>query len=787
VDSADIGAAMGDLSRVDLDQLAEDLEDTPGFCLLDGLAATYARLRLNDRLDEVRGILEHSVEDRSVVEQAIHWAGWSTELAGRGMEPVAGGNGDPDLHLLDRAVDVAVRLEGLPSGSVPDRLHRTARGVRALTAAYRGRPTEALRLLGRDAFADPRDLPAIERQVVTLAAMHAQALLGSVATARSLDEAATQHIGALPDLVLEVTRAQERLWLETQAGGDVVPVLYRLTGLLVRLGWQGMDQVADTARQALEHQALRAESRTDALTGVGNRRALDEELRRMLRFSPLPMALILVDIDDFKWVNDRFTHIVGDEVLRRVATSLQQQLRVGDKILRYGGDEFVVLLPRTGDQEARHVADRMGQAIAQLPWSELAEGLRAGITTGCAALWSLSGRRPDADAERLFRRADEALLEAKRARTDASVPEPGVTGHGRRRRSTAPSVPAPVAPPAAAGAAANGMSASGFPQPTTDFSQPTTELPPAAATAHPGRNRHRHATAADPDQAPPAVRHSPAPAVSGPVPQARQEPASSPMEPHPPLSPFPPVPPPATHPVSLGPPGHPLPQAPLPSSRPSSWEPSASSTAPWQPSSSSDPLTWHGTRPGRAASNNVPRPPSGVAYPDPGNGYAGNAVSAPEPAPEPLPESAPESLPEPETEAVGPWGPDPLSTSWRSTPLAADPLTSRSASDRMLTPPPEPGRTGSWTHRRADPSTGSMPVDPAYLGQARPRPTTASSPASDLVPETGEAKRYDERPDVPEAEDLPQRNWSGLPQRSRRRPAVIDLNNTEGPSRTPFG
>ena len=61
--------------------------------------------------------------------------------------------------------------------------------------------------------------------MVTLAAMHAHALLGSVATARSLDEAATQHIGALPDLVLEVSRARERLWLETHAGGDVVPVL----------------------------------------------------------------------------------------------------------------------------------------------------------------------------------------------------------------------------------------------------------------------------------------------------------------------------------------------------------------------------------------------------------------------------------------------------------------------------------------------------------------------------------------------------------------------------------
>ena len=64
--------------------------------------------------------------------------------------------------------------------------------------------------------------------------------------------------------------------------------------------------------EALEHQALRTESRTDPLTGVGNRRALDEDLRQILRFTPLPMSLVLVDVDDFKGVNDRFTHVVGD-------------------------------------------------------------------------------------------------------------------------------------------------------------------------------------------------------------------------------------------------------------------------------------------------------------------------------------------------------------------------------------------------------------------------------------------------------------------------------------------
>jgi diguanylate cyclase (GGDEF)-like protein len=156
----------------------------------------------------------------------------------------------------------------------------------------------------------------------------------------------------------------------------------------------------------------------------------------MLRFTPMPLALVLVDIDDFKQVNDAFTHVVGDEVLRRVAECLGRELRVGDHLARYGGDEFIALLPRTGDQEARQVAQRMSDAIATLPWSELADGLSVRVSTGFAALWSLTGRRPDRDAENLFRRADEALLEAKRRRARGGT-QPAWPVGGRRRRVAA--------------------------------------------------------------------------------------------------------------------------------------------------------------------------------------------------------------------------------------------------------------------------------------------------------------------------------------------------------------
>jgi diguanylate cyclase (GGDEF)-like protein len=435
LDAGEIGPAMGDLARIQLDQLAPAADDRPGLLLLDALAGAYARLRLDERVEDVRRRIEEGVAVALPLDRAVHWASWSTQLAARALDPVAAGRGEPDQSLLERALAVSTRIEELPRSVVPDQLRRGVQGVRALAAAYRGRPSEALRLLGQDAFGEPKDLQPLERQIVTLAAIHAHALVGSVATARSLDDGAIPAPGGLPHLVLDACRARERLWLETHAGGSVVPVLSRLDDVLARIGWLGMDLVAQTARQVLEHQALRVESRTDPLTGVGNRRALDEELRHMLRFTPMPLALVLVDIDRFKQVNDAFTHVVGDEVLRRVAECLGRELRVGDHLARYGGDEFIALLPRTGDQEARQVAQRMSDAIARLPWGELADSLAVEVSTGSAALWSLTGRRPDRDAENLFRRADEALLEAKRRRAEGTDPTPPWPAPRRRRPS----------------------------------------------------------------------------------------------------------------------------------------------------------------------------------------------------------------------------------------------------------------------------------------------------------------------------------------------------------------
>ncbi len=477
LESGEAAAAMGDLARIDLTALADRLDDRVGFRLLDAAATAFARIRMADKVEQIREQLDAGVAERDLVDRATHWATWSAELAAGAMEPVARGAAEPDPRLLERAVRIARRVVDLGLNAVPQPLRRTADGVLALSAAFAGHAQEALRLLGSDGFGEPIGLNPPESQLLVIAALHAHTLVGSHVTARSLDDSIARSTGAIPNIVLEICRARQRIWLDRESGVDPERGRQRLIDLLVRLGWAGLELSTETARQAMEHQVLHTESRTDSVTGVGNRRALDEELHAMLRFSPLPLSMVLVDIDDFKQVNDDHTHVVGDEVLRTVAGILDQTMPADARLLRYGGDEFVVLVPRVGDAEAHRVADAMVAAVAGYPWGGVAAGLRIRATAGCAALWALTGRRPTADAARLFRRADESLLEAKRAARAPALPTTGP-----RRSGDNPAGPASTPSASTEGAA----------QPATevlDLRDLSTNGPTPARTA--GRRSHR--------------------------------------------------------------------------------------------------------------------------------------------------------------------------------------------------------------------------------------------------------------------------------------------------------
>lgn len=161
----------------------------------------------------------------------------------------------------------------------------------------------------------------------------------------------------------------------------------------------------------LEVQAARLErlSRTDALTGVHNRRAFEEQLgAELLRFrrGGRTLSLLMVDLDDFKRVNDTYSHVVGDGVLRATAEALLACTREIDLVARLGGEEFVVLLPETDADGAARVANKVLEVVTQR--TRAAQDVHITASVGVATADELD------DETTLLMRADNNLYEAKR-------------------------------------------------------------------------------------------------------------------------------------------------------------------------------------------------------------------------------------------------------------------------------------------------------------------------------------------------------------------------------------
>jgi diguanylate cyclase (GGDEF)-like protein len=160
-------------------------------------------------------------------------------------------------------------------------------------------------------------------------------------------------------------------------------------------------------------------SRTDVLTGLHNRRHLEEELGRqhaVARRHGDPVALLLLDIDHFKHVNDNYGHPTGDLVLREFARRLSDELRVGDVGGRWGGEEFLVVLPRTGLDGARTVGERIRLATSATPIAAAGQDIAVTVSGGCAL-------GPADTPDELVAQADARLYEAKVAGRNRIVAE----------------------------------------------------------------------------------------------------------------------------------------------------------------------------------------------------------------------------------------------------------------------------------------------------------------------------------------------------------------------------
>lgn len=151
---------------------------------------------------------------------------------------------------------------------------------------------------------------------------------------------------------------------------------------------------------------LAQQTMTDSLTGLKNRRAFDQILKedssRMVR-THSSLALILLDIDDFKAFNDEFGHVSGDEALQQLARVLQSQARAYDRVARYGGEEFAIVLPDTSMAEALCMAERIRQEVQDADWPNRPVTVSLGVAVASTA----------ADCLSLVARADKVLYQAK--------------------------------------------------------------------------------------------------------------------------------------------------------------------------------------------------------------------------------------------------------------------------------------------------------------------------------------------------------------------------------------
>lgn len=210
-------------------------------------------------------------------------------------------------------------------------------------------------------------------------------------------------------------------WLTWQADRPGMALLKRLLPVILIYGLAGAAllwwMVRRLLRVSTQLHVSEAQARFlahhDALTGLPNRALFQDRLRDALQQagrSGRPLALVSIDLDDFKQVNDTLGHPAGDELIRQVASRLSAMLRAGDTVARFGGDEFMLLLPDMGEDAAlRDFCGGIIDALSQ-PYSLL--GSSSSISASAGAVRAVSA---DQDQSDLLRRADIALYNAKAA------------------------------------------------------------------------------------------------------------------------------------------------------------------------------------------------------------------------------------------------------------------------------------------------------------------------------------------------------------------------------------
>lgn len=224
-----------------------------------------------------------------------------------------------------------------------------------------------------------------------------------------------EHENEYTYLILITGKTEKSKVAEGLASGadDYVTKPFDSGELLARLRTgQRIISLQSSMREA--HRQLQVQASRDGLTGVMNRRALEDRLREVFSYSQrrgASLSVALLDLDYFKAVNDTYGHQVGDDVLKAAASRVQSVIREYDAVGRYGGEEFLVMLPDTSVEEAKMVAERIRKAVEQAEVSSR-EQVSVAVTVSVGVA-TVSGEYRE-DAKSLVERADNALYQAKK-------------------------------------------------------------------------------------------------------------------------------------------------------------------------------------------------------------------------------------------------------------------------------------------------------------------------------------------------------------------------------------
>ena len=236
---------------------------------------------------------------------------------------------------------------------------------------------------------------------------------------RPVHEPATNVPGVGPAELDDRQYIEHRLTLAPELVANLPPAVLKAVAHALR-----SDEAVETALEKLRstNDALRQLAATDRMTQVGNRLAMDSKLasewRRARRHSR-PLTVIMVDIDDLKGINDTGGHASGDAAIISVAQRLAAAMRQEDTIARIGGDEFMVLCPEAGPQEAALIGAKLARAVADKPITTPAGSSHVSVSVGWAALTSEGEEFNDSEA--LVRAADAHQYQVKRAHSVRSA------------------------------------------------------------------------------------------------------------------------------------------------------------------------------------------------------------------------------------------------------------------------------------------------------------------------------------------------------------------------------